>query len=73
MLQGRKSALSRVLADIPEVVMALEDDLKSRTSALVSQQMASWVVEIQRAIQEHQASLVRALDELGEDVARYDE
>ncbi len=53
--------------------MALEDDLKSRTSALVSQQMASWVVEIQRAIQEHQASLVRALDELGEDVARYDE
>lgn len=53
--------------------MALEDDLKSRTSALVSQQMANWVVEIQRAIQGHQASLVRALDELGEDVARYDE
>lgn len=53
--------------------MALEDDLKSRTSGLVSQQMANWVVEIQRAIQGHQASLVRALDELGEDVARYDE
>jgi hypothetical protein len=53
--------------------MALEDDLKARTSALVSQQMASWVVEIQKAIQGHQASLVRALDELGEDVARYDE
>jgi hypothetical protein len=53
--------------------MALEDDLKARTSALISQQMASWVVEIQRSIQGHQASLVRALDELGEDVARYDE
>ena len=53
--------------------MALEDDLKGRASALISQQMANWVVEIQRAIQGHQASLVRALDELGEDVARYDE
>ncbi len=53
--------------------MALEDDLKSRTSGLVSQQMANWVVEIQRAIQGQQAALVRALDELGEDVARYDE
>jgi hypothetical protein len=53
--------------------MALEDDLKARTSAIVSQQMANWVVEIQRAIQGHQASLVGALDKLGEDVARYDE
>ncbi|MCP4226831.1 MAG: hypothetical protein GY773_26110, partial [Actinomycetia bacterium] len=53
--------------------MALHDDLTARTSAIVSQQMANWVVEIQRAIQGHQASLVRALDELGEDVARYDE
>jgi hypothetical protein len=53
--------------------MALEDDLKARISALISQQMANWVVEIQRAIQGHQASLVRALDELGETVARYDE
>jgi len=53
--------------------MPLEDDLKARTSALISQQMASWVVEIQRAIQGHQAALVRALDELGETVARYDE
>jgi hypothetical protein len=53
--------------------MALEDDLKARTSALISQQMANWVVEIQRAIQGHQAALVRALDELGETVARYDE
>ena len=53
--------------------MGLEDDLKARTSALISQQMANWVVEIQRAIQGHQASLVRALDELGETVARYDE
>ena len=53
--------------------MSLEDDLKARTSALISQQMANWVVEIQRAIQGHQASLVRALDDLGETVARYDE
>jgi hypothetical protein len=56
-----------------EGIMGLEDDLKARTSALISQQMANWVVEIQRAIQGHQASLVRALDELGETVARYDE
>src|SRR5512147_2698485 len=54
-------------------LMSLEDDLKARTSALISQQMAGWVVEIQRAIQDHQATLVRALDELGETVARYDE
>jgi hypothetical protein len=53
--------------------MGLEDDLKARTSALISQQMANWVVEIQRAIQGHQAALVSALDELGEAVARYDE
>ena len=53
--------------------MGLEDDLKARTSALISQQMANWVVEIQRAIQGHQATLVRALDDLGETVARYDE
>jgi len=53
--------------------MGLEDDLKARTSALISQQMANWVVEIQRAIQGHQATLMRALDELGETVARYDE
>jgi hypothetical protein len=53
--------------------MSLEEDLRARTSALISQQMANWVVEIQRAIQGHQASLVRALDELGETVARYDE
>ena len=53
--------------------MGLEDDLKARTSALISQQMANWVVEIQRAIQGHQASHVRALDELGETVARSDE
>ncbi len=53
--------------------MGLEDDLKARISALISQQMATWVVEIQRAIQGHQGALVRALDELGETVARYDE
>ena len=57
----------------PEGNMSLEDDLKARTSALISQQMANWVVEIQRAIQGHQARPVRALDELGETVARYDE
>ena len=49
--------------------MSLEDDLKARTLALISQQMANWVVEIQRQIGDHQASLVRSLDELQETVA----
>ena len=53
--------------------MALEDELKAKTLALISGQMANWVVEIQRAIGDHQANLVRALDELQESVARYDE
>lgn len=53
--------------------MSLEDDLKARTLSLISQQMANWVVEIQRQINEHQGGLVRALDELQESVARYDE
>ena len=53
--------------------MGLEEDLKARTLALISQQMANWVVEIQRSIQDHQSNLVRALDELQETVARYDE
>ena len=53
--------------------MALEDELKARTLALISQQMANWVVEIQKRIVEHQANLVGALDELQENVARYDE
>ncbi|HJS58642.1 MAG TPA: hypothetical protein VKA01_11120, partial [Vicinamibacteria bacterium] len=53
--------------------MSLEDDLKARALALISQQMASWVVVIQRQIQEHQGNLVRALDELSESTARYDE
>ncbi len=53
--------------------MALEDELKARTLGLVSQQMANWVVEIQKRIVEHQANLVGALDELQESVARYDE
>ena len=53
--------------------MSLEDDLKARTLALISQQMANWVVEIQRQIGEHQGNLVRSLDELVESVARYDE
>ncbi len=53
--------------------MSLEEDLKGKTLALISQQMANWVVEIQRQISEHQGSLVRALDEMQESVARYDE
>ncbi len=53
--------------------MGLEDDLKAKTLALISGQMANWVVEIQRNIQEHQANLVRSLDDLQETVARYDE
>ena len=53
--------------------MSLEEDLKGRTLALISQQMANWVVEIQRNISDHQASLVRSLDDLQETVARYDE
>ena len=53
--------------------MALEDELKAKTLALISGQMANWVVEIQRAIGDHQSNLVRALDDLQESVARYDE
>ena len=53
--------------------MSLEEDLKARTLALISQQMANWVVDIQRNISEHQGNLVRTLDELQETVARYDE
>ena len=44
--------------------MSLEEDLKARTLALISQQMATWVVEIQRSIGQHQEALVRSLDEL---------
>ena len=53
--------------------MSLEEDLKGKTLALISQQMANWVVEIQRNIREHQNNLVRSLDEMQETVARYDE
>jgi hypothetical protein len=53
--------------------MSLQDDLKARAIALVSQQMANWVVDIQRQIGDNQASLVQALDDLQESVARYDE
>jgi hypothetical protein len=53
--------------------MSLEDDLKAKALALISQQMATWVVDIQRQIQEHQGSFVKTLDELSEAVARYDE
>jgi hypothetical protein len=53
--------------------MSLAEDLKARTLALISQQMANWVVEIQRQINDRQASLVRSLDDLQETVAAYDE
>jgi hypothetical protein len=53
--------------------MSLEDALKARTLELISQQMANWVVEIQKNIGRHQESLVRTLDEMQENVARYDE
>lgn len=53
--------------------MSLQDELKAKALALVSQQMAGWVVEIQRSIQRHQGDLVRSLDVLQETVARYDE
>ena len=51
--------------------MSLQDDLKAKTLTLISQQMANWVVDIQRQIGEHQGNLVRALDELQENVARF--
>jgi len=53
--------------------MTLQDDLKAKALSLISQQMANWVVDIQRQIGEHQGNLVRALDDLQESVARYDE
>jgi hypothetical protein len=53
--------------------MSLQEDLKAKTLSLISQQMASWVVEIQNDIRQHQANLVSALDDLQENVARYDE
>ncbi|HET8644777.1 MAG TPA: hypothetical protein VFO85_04775, partial [Vicinamibacteria bacterium] len=53
--------------------MSLQDALKEKALALISQQMNNWVVEIQRHVGRHQAELVRALDELSETVARYDE
>jgi hypothetical protein len=56
-----------------EVQMSLQDALREKTLALISQQMNNWVVEIQRHVGQHQADLVRALDELSETVARYDE
>jgi hypothetical protein len=53
--------------------MSLEEALKAKAIALVSQQMANWVVAIQNQIRQHQGDLVKALDDLGESVARYDE
>ena len=42
--------------------MSLEEELKAKALALISQQMANWVVEIQRQISDHQNNLVRTLD-----------
>jgi hypothetical protein len=53
--------------------MSLEDDLKAKALSLINQQMANWVVGIQRQIQDYQGNLVRTLDELSESAARYDE
>jgi len=53
--------------------MTLQEDLKAKALTLISQQMANWVVEIQRQIADHQGNLVRTLDDLQESVARYDE
>ena len=49
--------------------MTLQEDLKAKALALISQQMANWVVDIQRQIGEHQGNLVRTLDDLQESVA----
>ena len=51
----------------------MNEELKAKTLAVVSQQMANWVVDIQRQISTNQGDLVKALDELQESVARYDE
>jgi hypothetical protein len=56
-----------------EVQMSLQDALKEKTLALISEQMNNWVVDIQRHVGRHQGDLVRALDELSETVARFDE
>src|SRR5919198_5205241 len=53
--------------------MSLEEDLKAKTLALISQSMANWVVEIQRSIAQPQEALVRSLDELQEAAGRYEE
>jgi hypothetical protein len=53
--------------------MSLHDALKEKTLALINEQMNNWVVEIQRHVGRHQGELVRALDELSETVARFDE
>ena len=36
--------------------MTLQDDLKAKALSLISQQMANWVVDIQRQIGEHQGN-----------------
>ena len=52
--------------------MSLEEDLRAKALAILSQQMANWVLDIQRQIAQHQGNLVRTLDELSQSVARYD-
>ncbi|MBN2371411.1 MAG: hypothetical protein JXO72_13085 [Vicinamibacteria bacterium] len=53
--------------------MSLQDELKAKALALIHQQMANWVVEIQRQIARQQADFVSALDVLQENAAKYDE
>ncbi len=53
--------------------MSLREDLKQKVLALINQQMNNWVVEIQRNIGKQQEDFVRALDQLQETVARFDE
>lgn len=53
--------------------MSLREDLKLKVLTLINQQMNNWVVEIQRNIGKQQEDFVRALDQLQETVARFDE
>ena len=36
--------------------MTLQEDLKAKALALISQQMANWVVDIQRQISDHRGT-----------------
>ena len=48
--------------------MSLEEDLKARTLALISSQMATWVVEIQRHIQDPVSEIL--INRHGESIGR---